>query len=94
VDGYPFLFDPGIYYQLCRGFCRQGCFVRVAICRAGAILLFSLFLGYIMEERQIRIKILFIPYYFCVMNYAVMAGIIRYFTTQQSSVWEKAQRKM
>lgn len=62
---------------------------------AGQVLFYSLaILGYIMEERQIRIKILFIPYYFCVMNYAIMAGIIRYFTTQQSSVWEKAQRKM
>jgi biofilm PGA synthesis N-glycosyltransferase PgaC len=62
---------------------------------AGQVLFYSLaILGYIMEERQIRIKILFIPYYFCVMNYAVMAGIIRYFTIQQSSVWEKAQRKM
>lgn len=50
-------------------------------------------LGLIMEKRQLRIKILFIPYYFCVMNYAVLAGIIRYFSTKQSAVWEKAQRK-
>lgn len=62
---------------------------------AGQVLFYCLAIfGYIMEERHIRIKILFIPYYFCVMNYAVIAGIIRYFTTQQSSVWEKAQRKM
>lgn len=51
------------------------------------------FLGYVMEKKQLRIKILFIPYYFCVMNYAVLAGILRYFTTTQSAVWEKAQRK-
>ena len=50
-------------------------------------------LGLIMEKRQLRIKILFIPYYFCVMNYAVLAGIIRYFSTKQSAVWEKVQRK-
>lgn len=50
-------------------------------------------LGLIMEKRQLRIKILFIPYYFCVMNYAVLAGIIRYFSTRQSAVWEKVQRK-
>ncbi|MBB5394718.1 glycosyltransferase family 2 protein [Mucilaginibacter sp. AK015] len=61
---------------------------------AGQALFYCLAIfGYIMEERHIRIKVLFIPYYFCVMNYAVIAGIIRYFTTQQSSVWEKAQRK-
>jgi biofilm PGA synthesis N-glycosyltransferase PgaC len=51
------------------------------------------FLGFIMEKRQIRIKALFVPYYFCVMNYAVLMGIIRYFTTKQSAIWEKAQRK-
>jgi biofilm PGA synthesis N-glycosyltransferase PgaC len=46
-----------------------------------------------LEKRNIRIKALFIPYYFCVMNYAVLMGIIRYFTKKQSAVWEKAQRK-
>ncbi|MFI5140450.1 MAG: glycosyltransferase family 2 protein, partial [Sphingobacteriales bacterium] len=50
-------------------------------------------LGFIMEKKHIRIKALFIPYYFCVMNYAVLMGIIRYFTTKQSAIWEKAQRK-
>jgi cellulose synthase/poly-beta-1,6-N-acetylglucosamine synthase-like glycosyltransferase len=50
-------------------------------------------LGFIMEKKQLRIKVLFIPYYFCVMNYAVLAGIIRYFTSKQSAVWEKVQRK-
>jgi cellulose synthase/poly-beta-1,6-N-acetylglucosamine synthase-like glycosyltransferase len=50
-------------------------------------------LGLIMEKRHIRIKVLFIPYYFCVMNYAVLMGIIRYLTKKQSAIWEKAQRK-
>ncbi|TWI96341.1 cellulose synthase/poly-beta-1,6-N-acetylglucosamine synthase-like glycosyltransferase [Mucilaginibacter frigoritolerans] len=50
-------------------------------------------LGLILEKRQIRIKALFIPYYFCIMNYAVLMGIIRYFNTTQSAIWEKAQRK-
>jgi biofilm PGA synthesis N-glycosyltransferase PgaC len=49
--------------------------------------------GMIMEKRHIRIKALFVPYYFCVMNYAVLMGIIRYFTKKQSSIWERAQRK-
>jgi len=62
---------------------------------AGQVVFYLLaILGYLMEKRHIRVKALFIPYYFCVMNYAVLAGIIRYFTKKQSSVWEKAQRKM
>lgn len=49
--------------------------------------------GWIMEERHIKIKIFFIPYYFCMMNYAVLMGIGRYFTGKQSAVWEKAKRE-
>ena len=50
-------------------------------------------LGWVMEKRQVRIKALFIPYYFCMMNYAVAAGIKRYILKQQSVTWEKAKRK-
>jgi len=60
----------------------------------GQILFYLMaFVGYLFEKKHLRIKILFIPYYFCVMNYAVLAGIIRYFRKQQSAVWEKAKRK-
>ncbi|TCC97258.1 glycosyltransferase family 2 protein [Pedobacter hiemivivus] len=51
-------------------------------------------LGLYFEQRNIRIKALFIPYYFCVMNYAVIAGIFRYFRKNQSAAWEKSKRKM
>jgi len=61
---------------------------------AAQVLFYALALaGLIMEKRQIRIKALFVPYYFCVMNYAVLMGIIRYFTKKQSAVWERAKRK-
>lgn len=50
-------------------------------------------LGWIFEKRHLRIKMLFIPYYFCMMNYAVLAGILRYARGTQSAVWEKARRK-
>ena len=53
---------------------------------------FSL-LGFIFEKRQIKIKPFFIPYYFCMMNYAVIAGIRRYIKGRQSAVWEKSKRK-
>ncbi|RZM19508.1 MAG: glycosyltransferase family 2 protein [Pedobacter sp.] len=53
----------------------------------------SAYLGKVMEARKIRVKILFIPYYFCVMNYAILAGLIRFFFGTQSVMWEKAERK-
>ncbi|MEP6613635.1 MAG: glycosyltransferase family 2 protein [Mucilaginibacter sp.] len=70
-----------------------GTFLYNSIFVAQILFYFLAFLGFIMEKRQIRIKALFVPYYFCVMNYAVLMGIIRYFTKKQSAVWEKAQRK-
>jgi cellulose synthase/poly-beta-1,6-N-acetylglucosamine synthase-like glycosyltransferase len=50
-------------------------------------------LGWVMEQRQLKIKVFFIPYYFCLMNYAVIAGFARYFFGEQSVLWEKAKRK-
>jgi len=51
-------------------------------------------LGWLLETRQVRIKILFIPYYFCFMNYCMLAGAYRYLFTQKASVlWDKAKRK-
>lgn len=50
-------------------------------------------IGLLLERRALRVKLLFIPYYFCVMNYAVIAGIIRYFGSGQSAVWERSVRK-
>ncbi len=48
--------------------------------------------GWYLENRKISLKILFVPYYFFVMNYAVFAGIQRYFKGQQSVNWERAKR--
>ena len=53
----------------------------------------SALLGRILEAKQMKIKIFFIPYYFCLMNYAVIAGMFRYVLGEQSVLWEKAKRK-
>ncbi|MCH5597741.1 glycosyltransferase family 2 protein [Niabella ginsengisoli] len=50
-------------------------------------------MGYFFEQRNVKIKAFFIPYYFCMMNYAVIAGISRYFKKAQSAAWEKSKRK-
>lgn len=53
----------------------------------------SALMGMWMERKQIRLKILFVPYYFCLMNYAIIAGGLRYFRGRQSVIWEKSARK-
>lgn len=52
------------------------------------------FLGFIFEKKNLKIKVFFIPYYFVLMNYAVIAGIFRYFRKKQSAAWEKSKRKV
>jgi len=60
----------------------------------GQVLFYLLaLLGMEFEKKELRVKIFFIPYYFCVMNYAALAGLKRYMGKQQSAIWEKANRK-
>lgn len=61
---------------------------------AGQVLFYGFaILGWIMQARSIKVKLFFIPYYFCMMNYAVFAGIKRYMSSSQTVLWEKAKRK-
>lgn len=49
-------------------------------------------MGWHLENRALKIKIFFIPYYFVMMNYAVIMGIVRYLKGSQSVNWERAKR--
>jgi cellulose synthase/poly-beta-1,6-N-acetylglucosamine synthase-like glycosyltransferase len=70
---------------------RMGIYALLLICQL--FFYACALLGWLFEKRQIKVKIFFIPYYFCMMNYAVIAGISRYFAGTQSAAWEKAKRK-
>lgn len=50
-------------------------------------------LGMLLEKKHIRLKLLFIPYYFCMMNYAVYIGFLKYLKGSQSVLWEKSIRR-
>ena len=49
-------------------------------------------LGRLLEQRKTSLKIWFIPYYFTSMNYAAIAGWLRFLKGKQSVKWEKAKR--
>lgn len=49
-------------------------------------------LGWFLENRETRIKILFVPYYFFIMNLCVILGFFRYLKKSQSVNWERAKR--
>lgn len=48
--------------------------------------------GWYFENRRIRNKLFFAPYYFVMINYAAILGIFRYFKGKQSVNWEKSKR--
>lgn len=49
--------------------------------------------GWFLESKKIKVNAAFIPFYFSMMNYAVIAGTFRYFQGSQSAAWEKSKRK-
>ncbi|HZL12486.1 MAG TPA: glycosyltransferase family 2 protein [Prolixibacteraceae bacterium] len=52
----------------------------------------SALLGWYLENKSIRIKLLFVPYYFFIMNLSVFLGFKRYIKGSQSVNWERAKR--
>jgi poly-beta-1,6-N-acetyl-D-glucosamine synthase len=49
-------------------------------------------LGFYYEKMGKKVKVLYIPYYFSMMNYSALAGFKRFLNNQQNVVWEKAVR--
>lgn len=59
----------------------------------GQVLFYALAaVGFWLEKKQLRFKAFFVPYYFCMMNYAQYAGALRLLRGRQSVLWEKARR--
>ena len=50
------------------------------------------FIGWVLENKSTRIKILFVPYYFFMMNLSVVLGFFRFINKSQSVNWERAKR--
>jgi biofilm PGA synthesis N-glycosyltransferase PgaC len=69
-----------LFYSL--AFVAQLVFYVLALC------------GWYLENRSISIKLLFVPYYFFIMNYAVFLGFFRYLKGKQSAAWERSQRQV
>jgi cellulose synthase/poly-beta-1,6-N-acetylglucosamine synthase-like glycosyltransferase len=57
-----------------------------------ALFYLSAFIGWKLENKELKVKIFFIPYYFYIMNYAVFMGFGRYLRNSQSVNWERAKR--
>jgi poly-beta-1,6-N-acetyl-D-glucosamine synthase len=49
-------------------------------------------MGWFFDFFKMKVKLFFIPYYFCMMNYSVYRGFIKLIMGTQSVVWDKAKR--
>ena len=50
------------------------------------------YVGYVLENRQTRWKLTFVPFYFVFMNWCVLLGFARFNRGNLSGVWEKSKR--
>jgi cellulose synthase/poly-beta-1,6-N-acetylglucosamine synthase-like glycosyltransferase len=59
----------------------------------GQLLFYSMaLLGWYLANKQIKVKILFVPYYFFIMNLCMYLGFFRFLRGKQSANWERAKR--
>ncbi|MGB8194871.1 MAG: glycosyltransferase family 2 protein [Chitinophagaceae bacterium] len=49
--------------------------------------------GWVYANRNIKLKLLYIPYYFLFMNISVFMGFFRFLQKRQTVLWEKAARQ-
>ncbi len=48
--------------------------------------------GWYLQSREMKVKALYVPYYFFIMNYAVYLGFARYIKGSQKVTWERSER--
>ncbi len=49
--------------------------------------------GRLLRTRNLKAKIIFLPYYLFIMNYSELSGMIMYFSGKHTALWEKAKRQ-
>ena len=50
--------------------------------------------GLLLKNNNLKYKQIFVPYYFCVINYAVLAGLLKFISDTQNVLWDRAKRKV
>jgi cellulose synthase/poly-beta-1,6-N-acetylglucosamine synthase-like glycosyltransferase len=70
---------------------RRGPIYRVLLA-AQALFYAAAWLGWRLETRRVRVKLLFAPFYFTLMQAAVFVGLWRFVRGRQDVRWERARR--
>lgn len=70
-------------------FLLSSTFFRITLAAQVAFYLMAL-LGAWFQNRDKRILLFYVPYYFCVVNFAAMKGALRFLRGEEVQIWEKA----
>ncbi len=60
---------------------------------AQSLFYLTAFTGWLFAQKNIKLTIFYIPYYFLFMNIALYAGFLKFLNKKQSVLWDKAARK-
>lgn len=70
----------------------HGAFIYILLLALQTVFYAMAYAGYLMEQRNLRSKLLFIPYYFSFMNINVIRGFFYLAGYKGNGSWEKAKR--
>lgn len=87
----PFLLPLILILNVFLAFTAGNWYLYILIAQAAFYLM--AFAGWILAERNIKSKFLYVPYYFLFINLSLYKGFNRYLKGQQTVLWEKATRQ-
>ncbi len=70
----------------------EGLLYRLALAGQAAFY-FAAIVGWLFAKKNIKVKLLYVPYYFLFLNVSLYQGFARYCKGQQSVLWDKAARE-
>ena len=74
--------------------CQEPVSVTVYLLEYFQVLFYATALiGWLYQTKELKFRLFFVPYYFCLMNYGMIEGMVRYLLGRQTVIWEKAARR-
>jgi cellulose synthase/poly-beta-1,6-N-acetylglucosamine synthase-like glycosyltransferase len=72
---------------------KGGGLIYQLLMAAQVLFYLAAFISWLLSKKHIKIKLLYVPYYFVFQNYCLYLGFIKYLKGKQSVLWEKAERR-
>lgn len=89
----PFLLILALVLNVYLVFTQEATALLCILLTAQLVFYLTALAGYFFRKNQMRFRLFFLPYYFCLMNYGMIEGMLRYFFGKQTVIWEKAARR-